>query len=162
MITPANLLLMACAEQKRPDRMWVSRIINAEQFDNIATAKLYIPSSFTLRSILHYSNQTEAEKPTARMTVGGKLSLRSIMHTSTQTDDGIPTARMAIGGKVSLRSIARASTQTEAEIPTAQMAIRTPILLRNLSRQAWGFPDVPRDNPTVAFAVDAFKLTKVL
>ena len=135
MITPANLLLMACAEQKRPDRMWVTRIINAEQFDNIATAKLYIPSSFTLRSILHYSNQTEAE---------------------------IPTVRMTIGGKVSLRSIARASTQTEAEIPTAQMAIRTPILLRNLSRQAWGFPDVPRDNPTVAFAVDAFKLTKVL
>lgn len=162
MITPANLLLMACAEQKRPDRMWVTRIINAEQFDNIATAKLYIPSSFTLRSILHYSNQTEAEIPTARMTMGGKVSLRSIMHTSTQTDDGVPTARMTIGGKVSLRSIARASTQTEAEIPTAQMAIRTPILLRNLSRQAWGFPDVPRDNPTVAFAVDAFKLTKVL
>ena len=135
MITPANLLLMACAEQKRPDRMWVTRIINAEQFDNIATAKLYIPSSFTLRSILHYSNQTEAEKPTARMTVGGKVSLRSIMHTSAQTDDGIPTV---------------------------QMAVRTPILLRNLSRQAWGFPDVPRDNPTVAFAVDAFKLTKVL
>lgn len=162
MITPANLLLMACAEQKRPDRMWVTRVINAEQFDNIATAKLYIPSSFTLRGILHYSNQTEAEKPTARMTMGGKVSLRSIMHTSTQTDDGMPTARMTIGGKVSLRSIARASTQTEAEIPTAQMAIRTPILLRNLSRQAWGFPDVPRDNPTVAFAVDAFKLTKVL
>ncbi len=135
MITPANLLLMACAEQKRPDRMWVTRIINAEQFDNIATAKLYIPSSFTLRGILHYSNQTEAEIPTARMTVGGKLSLRSIMHTSTQTDDGIPTV---------------------------QMAIRTPILLRSLSRQAWGFPDVPQDNPTVAFAVDAFKLTKVL
>lgn len=135
MITPANLLLMACAEQKRPDRMWVTRIINAEQFDNIATAKLYIPSSFTLRSILHYSNQTEAEKPTARMTMGGRVSLRSIMHTSTQTDDGIPTV---------------------------QMAIRTPILLRSLSRQAWGFPDVPRDNPTVAFAVDAFKLTKVL
>ena len=135
MITPANLLLMACAEQKRPDRMWVTRIINAEQFDNIATAKLYIPSSFTLRSILHYSNQTDDGMPTARMTVGGKLSLRSIMHTSTQTDDGIPTA---------------------------QMAIRTPILLRNLSRQAWGFPDVPQDNPTVAFAVDAFKLTKVL
>lgn len=162
MITPANLLLMACAEQKRPDRMWVTRVINAEQFDNIATAKLYIPSSFTLRSILRYSNQTDDGMPTARMTVGGKLSLRSIMHTSTQTDDGIPTARMAIGGKVSLRSIARASTQTEAEIPTAQMAIRTPILLRNLSRQAWGFPDVPQDNPTVAFAVDAFKLTKVL
>ena len=135
MITPANLLLMACAEQKRPDRMWVTRIINAEQFDNIATAKLYIPSSFTLRSILHYSNQTDDGIPTARMTVGGKLSLRSIMHTSTQTDDGMPTV---------------------------QMAIRTPILLRSLSRQAWGFPDVPRDNPTVAFAVDAFKLTKVL
>ena len=135
MITPANLLLMACAEQKRPDRMWVTRIINAEQFDNIATAKLYIPSSFTLRGILHYSNQTDDGMPTARMTVGGKVSLRSIMHTSTQTDDGIPTV---------------------------QMAIRTPILLRSLSRQAWGFPDVPRDNPTVAFAVDAFKLTKVL
>ena len=135
MITPANLLLMACAEQKRPDRMWVTRIINAEQFDNIATAKLYIPSSFTLRGILHYSNQTDDGIPTARMAVGGKLSLRSIMHTSTQTDDGIPTV---------------------------QMAIRTPILLRSLSRQAWGLPDVPRDNPTVAFAVDAFKLTKVL
>ena len=135
MITPANLLLMACAEQKRPDRMWVTRIINVEQFDNIATAKLYIPSGFTLRGILHYSNQTDADKPTARMTMGGKLSLRSIMHTSTQTD---------------------------AEIPTVQMAIRTPILLRSLSRQAWGFPDVPQDNPTVAFAVDAFKLTKVL
>ena len=135
MITPANLLLMACAEQKRPDRMWVTRIINAEQFDNIATAKLYIPSSFTLRGILHYSNQTDDGMPTARMTVGGKVSLRSIMHTSTQTDDGIPTV---------------------------QMAIRTPILLRSLSRQAWGFPDVPQDNPTVAFAVDAFKLTKVL
>ena len=162
MITPANLLLMACAEQKRPDRMWVTRIINAEQFDNIATAKLYIPSSFTLRSILHYSNQTDDGMPTARMTLGGKVSLRSIMHASTQTEAEIPTARMTIGGKVSLRSIARASTQTEAEIPTAQMAIRTPILLRNLSRQAWGFPDVPRDNPTVAFAVDAFKLTKVL
>ena len=135
MITPANLLLMACAEQKRPDRMWVTRIINAEQFDNIAAVKPYAPSGFTLRGILHYSNQT---------------------------DDGMPTARMTIGGKVSLRSIARASTQTEAEIPTAQMAIRTPILLRSLSRQAWGFPDVPRDNPTVAFAVNAFKLTKVL
>ena len=135
MITPANLLLMACAEQKRPDRMWVTRIINAEQFDNIATAKLYIPSSFTLRGILHYSNQTDDGMPTARMTMSGKLSLRSIAHTSTQTDDGIPTV---------------------------QMAIRTPILLRSLSRQAWGFPDVPRDNPTVAFAVDAFKLTKVL
>ena len=135
MITPANLLLMACAEQKRPDRMWVTRIINVEQFDNIATAKLYIPSGFTLRGILHYSNQTDADKPTARMTMGGKLSLRSIMHTS---------------------------AQTEAEIPTVQMAIRTPILLRSLSRQAWGFPDVPQDNPTVAFAVDAFKLTKVL
>lgn len=162
MITPANLLLMACAEQKRPDRMWVTRIINAEQFDNIATAKLYIPSSFTLRGILHYSNQTDDGIPTARMTIGDKVSLRSIMHTSTQVDDGMPTARMTLGGKVSLRSIARASMQTEAEIPTAQMAIRTPILLRNLSRQAWGFPDVPRDNPTVAFAVDAFKLTKVL
>lgn len=162
MITPANLLLMACAEQKRPDRMWVTRIINAEQFDNIAAVKPYAPSGFTLRSILHYSNQAESEIPTARMTMGGKVLLRSIMHTSTQTDDGMPTARMTIGGKVSLRSIARASTQTEAEIPTAQMAIRTPILLRNLSRQAWGFPDVPRDNPTVAFAVDAFKLTKVL
>jgi hypothetical protein len=135
MITPANLLLMACAEQKRPDRMWVTRIINAEQFDNIAAVKPYAPSGFTLRSILHYSNQTDDGMPTARMTVGGKLSLRSIMHTSTQTDDGIPTV---------------------------QMAIRTPILLRSLSRQAWGFPDVPRDNPTVAFAVDAFKLTKVL
>ena len=135
MITPANLLLMACAEQKRPDRMWVTRIINAEQFDNIAAVKPYAPSGFTLRSILHYSNQTDDGMPTARMTVGGKVSLRSIMHTSTQTDDGIPTV---------------------------QMAIRTPILLRSLSRQAWGFPDVPRDNPTVAFAVDAFKLTKVL
>ena len=135
MITPANLLLMACAEQKRPDRMWVTRIINAEQFDNIAAVKPYAPSGFTLRGILHYSNQTDDGMPTARMTVGGKLSLRSIMHTSTQTDDGIPTV---------------------------QMAIRTPILLRSLSRQAWGFPDVPRDNPTVAFAVDAFKLTKVL
>ena len=135
MITPANLLLMACAEQKRPDRMWVTRIINAEQFDNIAAVKPYAPSGFTLRSIVH---------------------------TSTQTDDGIPTARMAIGGKLSLRSIAHTSAQTEAEIPTVQMAIRTPILLRSLSRQAWGFPDVPRDNPTVAFAVDAFKLTKVL
>ena len=162
MITPANLLLMACAEQKRPDRMWVTRIINAEQFDNIATAKLYIPSSFTLRSILHYSNQTDDGMPTARMTIGGKVSLRSIARASTQTEAEMPTARMTIGGKVSLRSIARASTQTEAEIPTAQMAIRTPILLRNLSRQAWGFPDVPQDNPTVAFAVDAFKLTKVL
>ena len=162
MITPANLLLMACAEQKRPDRMWVTRIINAEQFDNIATAKLYIPSSFTLRSILHYSNQTDDGMPTARMTMGGKVSLRSIARASTQTEAEMPTARMTIGGKVSLRSIARASTQTEAEIPTAQMAIRTPILLRNLSRQAWGFPDVPQDNPTVAFAVDAFKLTKVL
>lgn len=135
MITPANLLLMACAEQKRPDRMWVTRIINAEQFDNIAAVKPYAPSGFTLRGILHYSNQTDDGIPTARMAVGGKLSLRSIMHTSTQTDDGIPTV---------------------------QMAIRTPILLRSLSRQAWGFPDVPRDNPTVAFAVDAFKLTKVL
>ena len=135
MITPANLLLMACAEQKRPDRMWVTRIINAEQFDNIAAVKPYTPSGFTLRSILHYSNQTDDGMPTARMTIGGKVSLRSIMHTSTQTDDGIPTV---------------------------QMAIRTPILLRNLSRQAWGFPDMPRDNPTVAFAVDAFKLTKVL
>ena len=135
MITPANLLLMACAEQKRPDRMWVTRIINAEQFDNIAAVKPYAPSGFTLRGILHYSNQTDDGIPTARMAVGGKLSLRSIMHTSTQTDDGIPTV---------------------------QMAIRTPILLRSLSRQAWGFPDVPRDNPTVAFAVGAFKLTKVL
>ena len=135
MITPANLLLMACAEQKRPDRMWVTRIVNAEQFDNIAAVKPYAPSGFTLRGILHYSNQTDDGIPTARMAVGGKLSLRSIMHTSTQTDDGIPTV---------------------------QMAIRTPILLRSLSRQAWGFPDVPRDNPTVAFAVDAFKLTKVL
>ena len=135
MITPANLLLMACAEQKRPDRMWVTRIINAEQFDNIAAVKPYAPSGFTLRGILHYSNQTDDGIPTARMTMGGKLSLRSIMHTSTQTDDGIPTV---------------------------QMAIRTPILLRSLPRQAWGFPDVPRDNPTVAFAVDAFKLTKVL
>ena len=135
MITPANLLLMACAEQKRPDRMWVTRIINAEQFDNIAAVKPYAPSGFTLRGILHYSNQTDDGIPTARMAIGGKLSLRSIVHTSTQTDDGIPTARMAI---------------------------RTPILLRSLSRQAWGFPDVPRDNPTVAFAVDAFKLTKVL
>lgn len=135
MITPANLLLMACAEQKRPDRMWVTRIINAEQFDNIAAVKPYAPSGFTLRGILHYSNQTDDGIPTARMAVGGKLSLRSIMHTSTQTDDGIPTV---------------------------QMAIRTPILLRSLSRQAWGFPDVPQDNPTVAFAVDAFKLTKVL
>ena len=135
MITPANLLLMACAEQKRPDRMWVTRIINAEQFDNIAAVKPYAPSGFTLRGILHYSNQTDDGIPTARMTVGGKVSLRSIMHTSTQTDDGIPTV---------------------------QMAIRTPILLRSLSRQAWGFPDVPQDNPTVAFAVDAFKLTKVL
>ena len=162
MITPANLLLMACAEQKRPDRMWVTRIINAEQFDNIAIAKLYIPSSFTLRGILHYSNQTDDGIPTARMTIGGKVSLRSIMHTSTQTDDGIPTARMTIGGKVSLRSIMHTSTQTDDGIPTVQMAIRTPILLRSLSRQAWGFPDVPQDNPTVAFAVDAFKLTKVL
>ena len=135
MITPANLLLMACAEQKRPDRMWVTRVINAEQFDNIAAVKPYAPSGFTLRGILHYSNQTDDGIPTARMTMGGKLSLRSIMRTSTQTDDGIPTV---------------------------QMAIRTPILLRSLSRQAWGFPDVPRDNPTVAFAVDAFKLTKVL
>ena len=135
MITPANLLLMACAEQKRPDRMWVTRIINAEQFDNIATVKPYAPSGFTLRGILHYSNQTDDGMPTARMTLGSKVSLRSIMHTSTQTDDGIPTV---------------------------QMAIRTPILLRSLSRQAWGFPDVPQDNPTVAFAVDAFKLTKVL
>ena len=135
MITPANLLLMACAEQKRPDRMWVTRIINAEQFDNIAAVKPYAPSGFTLRGILHYSNQTDDGMPTARMAVGGKVSLRSIMHTSTQVDDGIPTV---------------------------QMAIRTPILLRSLSRQAWGFPDVPRDNPTVAFAVDAFKLTKVL
>ena len=162
MITPANLLLMACAEQKRPDRMWVTRIINVEQFDNIATAKLYIPSGFTLRGILHYSNQTDADKPTARMTMGGKLSLRSIMHTSTQTDADKPTARMTMGGKLSLRSIMHTSAQTEAEIPTVQMAIRTPILLRSLSRQAWGFPDVPQDNPTVAFAVDAFKLTKVL
>lgn len=48
MITPANLLLMACAEQKRPDRMWVTRIINAEQFDNIAAVKPYAPSGFTL------------------------------------------------------------------------------------------------------------------
>ena len=135
MITPANLLLMACAEQKRPDRMWVTRIINAEQFDNIAAVKPYAPNGFTLRGILHYSNQTDDGMPTARMTIGGKVSLRSIMHTSTQTDDGIPTV---------------------------QMAIRTPILLRSLSRQAWGFPDVPQDNPTVAFAVDAFKLTKVL
>lgn len=162
MITPANLLLMACAEQKRPDRMWVTRIINAEQFDNIAAAKLSIPSGFTLRGILHYSNQAESEIPTARMTVGGKVSLRSIMHTSTQIDDGMPTARMTLGGKVSLRSIMHTSTQTDDGIPTVQMAIRTPILLRSLSRQAWGFPDVPQDNPTVAFAVDAFKLTKVL
>ena len=162
MITPANLLLMACAEQKRPDRMWVTRIINAEQFDNIAAVKPYAPSGFTLRSIVHTSTQTDDGIPTARMAIGGKLSLRSIVHTSTQTDDGIPTARMAIGGKLSLRSIAHTSAQTEAEIPTVQMAIRTPILLRSLSRQAWGFPDVPRDNPTVAFAVDAFKLTKVL
>ena len=162
MITPANLLLMACAEQKRPDRMWVTRIINAEQFDNIATIKPYAPSGFTLRNILHYSNQTDDGIPTARMTIGGKVSLRSIMHTSTQTDDGIPTARMTIGGKLSLRSIMHTSTQTDDGIPTVQMAIRTPILLRSLSRQAWGFPDVPQDNPTVAFAVDAFKLTKVL
>nr|DAN73969.1 MAG TPA: hypothetical protein [Caudoviricetes sp.] len=162
MITPANLLLMACAEQKRPDRMWVTRIINAEQFDNIAAVKPYAPSGFTLRGILHYSNQTDDGMPTARMTPGGKVSLRSIMHTSTQVDDGVPTARMTLGGKLSLRSIMHTSTQTDDGIPTVQMAIRTPILLRSLSRQAWGFPDVPRDNPTVAFAVDAFKLTKVL
>lgn len=96
------------------------------------------------------------------MTVGGKVSLRSIMHTSTQVDDGMPTARMTMGDKLSLRSIMHTSTQTDDGIPTVQMAIRTPILLRSLSRQAWGFPDVPQDNPTVAFAVDAFKLTKVL
>ena len=162
MITPANLVLMAVMEQKRPDRMWVTALLNAEQTDHLATLTVATMGDIRLRNVLVLSSQTEPEAGTLRAWRVDGIKLRSITHSTTQTEPEAGTLRAWRVDGIKLRSITHSTTQTEPEVGALQVSVRTPILLKSLQRRGWAFPDVPQSNGTARVRVSEVKLTKVL